>query len=91
MRGQMKPTLTPAACPFCGSPPELEPDNPETDGNAWGEVRCTDIECATHDHVRVYGVSVSDGESVNDDRGPGAYIDAAITRWNRRGEKLRQR
>lgn len=88
MRGQMNPTLVPDTCPFCGSPPELEPDNPERDGDAWGSVRCTDIECPTHDHARGYGVSVSDGLSVADARGSGAYIDAAIARWNRRGEKL---
>ena len=84
MRGQMKPSLMPSACPFCGETPDIAPKNPKYEGNAWGQVRCINASCATYDDSQGHGVAVSDGEECGDDRGPGAYMDAAIRRWNAR-------
>ena len=77
IKPQQKPTLTPIGCPFCGEAPSLSPDNPDLDGNAWGEVACLNDDCPATP-------SVTDGESISDDRGSGAYIDAAIRLWNKR-------
>ena len=74
---QWKPTLTPKACPFCGKTPALFPDDPNKDGDAWGEVQCLNGRCPVQPSCR-------DGSKSSDMRGPGAYIDAAVQRWNRR-------
>jgi len=74
---QLKPTLTPLPCPFCGTKPTLHPARPELEGNAWGAVACESRRCPATPRVK-------DGAAVCDERGTGAYIDAAIRRWNRR-------
>lgn len=74
---QLKPTLTPLPCPFCGTVPQVGPTDPDNDGNAWGYVQCESILCAVNP-------SVEDGETCADERGSGAYIDIAIARWNKR-------
>ena len=74
---QEKPTLTPLPCPFCGKPPMVGPKKPDLAGNAWGYVVCTHARC----HVNP---EVSDGCTVADERGSGAYQDLAIKRWNKR-------
>ena len=69
-------------CPFCNSIPEVNPENPEKEGTAWGEVRCVNIDCPT------YPFAVQDGESVADDRGSDAYKKIAIRRWNAIAEPI---
>lgn len=70
--------VNPKPCPFCGAEPAIRPEDPETDGAAWGEVRCMNQDCAAKPSVR-------DGVTTSDDRGSAAYKEAAIERWNRRG------
>lgn len=77
-----RPSILP--CPFCGKPPDTFPKNPEKEGNAWGEVRCTNRKCATFSYRSEEAVAVGDGSRINDERGTEAYIRAAIKRWNRR-------
>lgn len=72
--------MTPLACPFCGSAPELHPQPPlnPRNGHAWAEVRCTAAICPAQPRVR-------DGQT--DDRlgpDPAPYHEHAITRWNQR-------
>jgi len=74
---QWAPTLTPIACPFCAKKPKVIPSNPELDGDAWGAVVCTNRRCAVQPKCK-------DGSKMSDMRGPGAYKDLAIRRWNRR-------
>lgn len=74
---QIKPTLTPLPCPFCGKAPATGPKKPEIHGSAWGYVGCESKSCAINP-------SVEDGEDCADERGTGAYIDCAIRRWNKR-------
>ena len=64
-------------CPFCGEKPEIEPKNPDVDGNAWGSVSCVNAECPANP-------SVSDG--VHDDTlgSSHEYKKAAVKRWNTR-------
>ncbi len=64
-------------CPFCGSIPDVFPINPEREGNAWGQVSCTNPECTANP-------TVEDGEDCADERGSDAYKQVAIERWNRR-------
>ena len=71
-------------CPFCGGEARTEPKNPNREGNAWGAVYCDNEECATYDELRGRGVTVRDGERVNDERGSQEYIRIAAMRWNRR-------
>ena len=77
---QLKPKLVPLPCPFCGTKPKLAPQNPDEDGNAWGEVYCASSRCAV-------APSVNDGQECADERGTGAYMDCAIRRWNKRAER----
>lgn len=70
--------LKPLPCPWCGTTPDTFPQNPKVEGNAWGEVRCTNNDC------HAGGVSVGDGEDGADDRGSDKYIQCAIRRWNDR-------
>jgi len=65
------------ACPFCGVVPQIEPQNPKVEGNAWGRVKCINLNCPAMPEVL-------DGEMVSDDRGSEKYKKAAIRRWNRR-------
>lgn len=76
-KGQRYKSIEPLPCPFCGHRPTLLPKEPERDGDAWGEVACTNRRCPAQPKVK-------DGCRVRDDRGHGAYLDAAIRRWNRR-------
>lgn len=74
--------LKPLPCPFCGKMPKVSPTRPDIEGDAWGEVACVNRRCATygpHGSVRV-----RDGALVADERGPDAYKQAAIRRWNMR-------
>ncbi len=70
-------SLTPLPCPFCGVLPLVGPLNPKEEGGAWGVVECLNERCAVQP-------CCEDGEDCCDDRGSGAYKDAAIRRWNRR-------
>lgn len=75
---QVEPKLKPLPCPFCGKPPKLIPSNPKLDGNAWAAVVCVNLRgCPASPRVE-------DGADACDERGSGAYKDAAIRRWNRR-------
>ena len=67
------------ACPFCGCVPEVGPENPKKEGDAWAYVICTNTDC----HAQP---GVGDGQDVSDDRGPDAYKESAIKRWNTREE-----
>lgn len=69
--------LKPLPCPFCGELPILVPTDPETEGSAWGQVRCVNTYCPAQPRV-------DDGANIADERGSKAYIRLAITRWNRR-------
>lgn len=74
---QLKPRLSPLPCPFCGKAPAIQPLVPSEEGDAWGRVECVNGRCPVQPSCR-------DGARQSDMRGPGAYIDAAIRRWNRR-------
>lgn len=71
------PRMKPKRCPFCGEKPRVYPIRPAIEGNAFGMVACINDECPAQPKVE-------DGENCCDDRGSGAYKDAAIKRWNRR-------
>jgi hypothetical protein len=73
-------------CPFCGSRPIFHPTHPEHEGNAWALVRCEDAECPTFIPHMGFGVSVSDGSDVADERGTTGYMRAAMDRWNSRAK-----
>lgn len=77
---QLKPKLKPKPCPFCGGNPSLSPQNPDVEGDAWGEVSCENDKCYANPRV-------DDGQDCADSRGSGAYIDCAIRRWNKRPKK----
>jgi len=77
---QWLPKLTPLECPFCGEAPRIMPSNPEKDGDAWGSVRCVNKRC----HAQP---TVDDESQIADMRGPGAYKDMAIKKWNKRPPK----
>lgn len=64
-------------CPFCGSIPDVFPKRPEIEGNAFGQVRCSNNDCSAKP-------CVNDGEDRADDRGSDAYKMAAIKIWNTR-------
>jgi hypothetical protein len=74
---QWDPELKPLACPFCGETPAVLPADPEQEGDAWGQVQCLNSQCAVQ--PKCY-----DGAKLADMRGPGAYKDLAIRRWNNR-------
>ena len=74
---QWEPKLKPLPCPFCGGIPFVLPENPMEEGDAGGFVECKNEHC----FVRP---TVDDGEEICDMRGPGAYKDIAIKRWNKR-------
>jgi hypothetical protein len=69
--------VKPLPCPFCGSEPELFPEDPEREGDAWGEVACVNEDCPAQPRVK-------DGEGACDYRGSDAYKAAAVARWNKR-------
>jgi hypothetical protein len=72
-------------CPFCGSTSlEILPEDPDSEGNAWGAVQCVNLDCPTYDGFRSHGVRVGDGQDVSDERGSDAYKSQAIAAWNRR-------
>ena len=75
--GQWEATLKPLPCPFCGEIPSVEPENPMKDGDAGGTVECKNELCFVKP-------TVDDDEEILDMRGPGAYKDIAIRRWNKR-------
>lgn len=77
MKKQIKATLVPLPCPFCGAVPSVHPKNWRVEGDAWGAVECHNKACAAKPYVR------SDYE-VDEDRGSGAFKDRAIELWNRR-------
>jgi hypothetical protein len=81
---QTKNKLTPLPCPFCGEMPKLEPQDPDSDGDAWARVYCDNKKCPAQP-------SVEDGQMVSDERGTGAYMDCAIRRWNKRGLNYKSR
>ena len=74
---QWDSTLTPEPCPFCGGTPRVGPAKPELEGDCFGYVRCENLHCPAQPVVK-------DGSLLSDMRGPGAYKDRAISRWNRR-------
>lgn len=67
-------------CPFCGEIPNVEPENPQRNGNAWARVICYNKKCQAKP-------AVYDGIDVADDRGSDAYKAEAIKRWNTRTAK----
>lgn len=69
--------MKPLPCPFCGKPPQVFPENPAEEGNAWGAVACVNVRCPAQPEV-------FDGSQQADDRGSAAYKRLAIKRWNRR-------
>jgi len=69
--------LVPLPCPFCGKAPHIGPHDPSIEGDAFGFVACLNSRCAVQPECR-------DGSKQADMRGPGAYKDLAIKRWNRR-------
>jgi hypothetical protein len=69
--------MKPKPCPFCGEKPAIHPMFPEVEGDAWGEVACTNPVCPAQPKVR-------DGQEVADERGTAAYQESAIKRWNHR-------
>jgi len=72
-------------CPFCGSTSlDILPENPDSEGDAWGAVQCVNFDCPTYDGFRGHGVRVGDGQDVSDERGSDAYKSQAIAAWNRR-------
>lgn len=74
---QWEPKLKPSPCPFCGKVPAVLPKRPDLDGDAWGQVSCQNRRCEAQP-------TVVDGSAMSDMRGPGAYKDMAIKRWNKR-------
>lgn len=67
--------IKPLPCPFCGHNPKIGPQEPSTQGNAWGFVECVNNDCPAKPYVE-------DGECASDDRGSDAYKVMAIKRWN---------
>ena len=67
----------PLPCPFCGQPPVVEPENPSAEGDAWGQVRCANLDCPVQPVA-------SDGCFMADERGSDAYKEMAVQRWNTR-------
>lgn len=55
----------------------VQPAKPEQEGDCFGYVRCENPRCPAQPVVK-------DGSLLSDMRGPGAYKDRAISRWNRR-------
>lgn len=55
----------------------VHPEDPKTEGNAWGQVECVNEDCVANPRV-------NDGELVADERGSDAYKAIAIARWNTR-------
>ena len=76
----LPPEHRPKPCPFCGAYPVIHPVDPDSEGNAWGEVRCENDKCPAQPRVR-------DGIDVSDERGTSAYQVEAIRRWNRRSSE----
>lgn len=74
---QLNPKLKPLPCPFCGTNPTCFPLDPDKEGDAFGSVACVNGKCPAQP-------AVDDGSTVADLRGPGAYIDMAIRKWNKR-------
>lgn len=74
---------TPLPCPFCGEIPAVQPEDPKTQGNAFGQVECVNKHCPVQPIC-------GDGEDCADDRGSEAYKQAAVRRWNRRIENERE-
>lgn len=64
-------------CPWCGVTPEVEPQDPREQGNAWGSVFCGNKACPVRPIAR-------DMVEVADDRGSEEYKRAAIKNWNNR-------
>lgn len=69
--------IHPLPCPFCGSAPDVFPKDPKREGNAFGQVRCSNNDCPAKP-------CVNDDVDVCDERGPDAYKAAAIRVWNTR-------
>lgn len=59
-------------CPFCGENPVVEPENPKEEGDAWTNIRCSNMKCAARPNVRHHA-----------DRG---HYEVAVNRWNRRAD-----
>lgn len=58
------------SCPFCGKVPLVYPADPDTEGDAWTQIRCPTVQCPAYRGVRVYA-----------ERG---HYTLAATIWNRR-------
>ena len=69
--------IKPLPCPFCGAEPDVLPEDPESEGDCWGEVVCSNDDC----YVKA---RCGDGAFLAEDRGSEAYKQLAIARWNRR-------
>ena len=80
-----------APCPFCKEKPWIFPQNPATDGTAWGKVACVNEECVTRSTMMIgifrVGVCIDDGEEVIASGIDYRY--AAAKRWNAAMAKLR--
>lgn len=69
--------VRPLPCPFCGATPVVYPKNPKREGDAFGQVRCENDNCAANP-------CVNDREDICDSRGSDLYKAAAIQLWNTR-------
>lgn len=75
--------IEPKPCPFCGSPPTIEPEKPDEDFDLWGTVRCISETCAARPEVE-HGERVL----ILDGRSSRFYVDLAIQRWNARPDRI---
>lgn len=69
---------SPLPCPFCGDQPLVEPTDPKTQGDAWGQVRCANPLCAANPTVGANPEEIASTNSAE------PYKLLAILRWNRR-------
>jgi hypothetical protein len=67
----------PVPCPGCQQPPQIRPEHPAVEGDAWALVACMNADCV------LFPLIVHDKVGVADDRGTDAYKAIAVANWNR--------